>query len=160
MSITVKRRPTALSPTPASLASPRATAPAPVPKSASAVSAPPSSYRQRRGDLIRDLAPIISEIRKAGYHSNAEIAERLNAIGLRAPTGGAFSTETTRRIQKEIKLLGLGNGPRTVSAALEARAAKNRARAAVVFAEIEARRRREHPEWFEGIHDPTSKPAR
>jgi hypothetical protein len=93
------------------------------------------------------LAPVILEIRNAGQHGIDDIAVCLNLKGLVAPNGGAFTYETTRRILRRIKLLGLGDGPRTVSAALLARADKERTRKAMVLAEALARRKREHPEW-------------
>jgi hypothetical protein len=108
------------------------------------LSTSPHPRSRRRDDVIRDLAPIIAEIRKAGHHGNAEIAKRLNEKGLRAPSGGPFSPETTRRIQKEIKRRGLGPGPRTVSAALSARADKDRERRLRKFAEDVAQRTRKN----------------
>jgi len=95
-------------------------------------------------DAAHALAPIIVEIRKAGHHGIAEIAMCLNAKGLVAPSGGPFTYETTRRILKRIKLLGLGDGPRTKSAAMLVRAEKDRERRLREFAEDLARRTRKH----------------
>jgi hypothetical protein len=101
----------------------------------------------RRRRIAEALAASIAEIRNTGSHSNTEIAERLNARGLRAPSGRFFSRETVRRIQMDIKLLGLGDAPRTRSAALRARADRERARKAAQRAALVARRNREHPDW-------------
>jgi hypothetical protein len=144
MSIIIKLRPTALSSmltlgTPTSAMSQSAATPL---ETSLSTSSHPRS--RRRDEIIRDLAPIFAEIRKAGHHGNAEIAKRLNEKGLRAPSGGPFSPETTRRIQMEIKRRGLGEGSRTVSAALSARADKDRERRLRKFAEDVARRTREH----------------
>ncbi len=147
MSIIVKRRPAAISPTPASGTQTTATPISTATSLAASLSTSPHPRSRRRDDVIRDLAPIFAEIRKAGHHGNAEIAKCLNEKGLRAPSGGPFSPETTRRIQKEMKRRDLGPGPRTVSAALSARADKERARKAMVLAEALARRKREHPDW-------------
>jgi hypothetical protein len=110
--------------------------------------------RQRREDTAKELAHVIKEVREAGHHSNAEIAKCLNERGLRAPSGGLFSPETTRRILNDIKRLGLGHGPRTVSQALTDRHRERREREKVeldrVMKEVEelkAQRRREHPDW-------------
>jgi hypothetical protein len=110
---------------------------------------PPRLPNRRRDAAIKALAPDIAEIRQAGHHGNAEIAKSLNERGLRAPSGGRFSTETTGRILQRLKQLGLGGGPQSVSAALKARHAKERARQAKELAEPEARRKREHPDWDE-----------
>src|SRR5690348_17033976 len=109
---------------------------------------PPAPLRHRGSECVaRQLAPIIAEIRDAGYQGIAEIATCLNERGVRAPSGGRFSYETTRRILKEVERLGLGAGPRTASAALSARHEKKRAREAAVVAELQARRERQHPDW-------------
>jgi hypothetical protein len=95
---------------------------------------------RRFDDAVKALAPVIAEIRKAGRHGIAEIATCLNDRGLLAPSGGPFRYETTRRILNRIKLLGVGDGPRTKSAALLVRAEKDRARRKREFAEDVARR--------------------
>lgn len=56
-----------------------------------------TSRRRRSEEAARRLAPVITEIRKAGHHGNAEIAKCLNNQGLLAPSGGPFSRETVRR---------------------------------------------------------------
>jgi hypothetical protein len=147
MAIIVKRRLAALSPTPAS-----GMEISPAASLATSLSTSPHPRSRRRDDVIRDLAPIIAEIRKAGHHGNAEIANHLNEMGLRAPSGGPFSAETTRRIQQEIKRRGLGEGPRTVSAALSARAEKEIARRYAELEKLAARRKREHPDWDRTVH--------
>jgi len=76
-----------------------------------------------------------------------EIAKCLNERGLRASGGEPYSYETTRRRMNDIKRLGLGEGPRTVSEALSARHKKEHARMAAELAEIRERRKREHPDW-------------
>jgi hypothetical protein len=124
MPIIVKRRPRVSSPTP---------------PCATTVSPAPQSRRRRLDDHARDLAPKIAQIRKAGFHSNAEIAERLNDEGLNAPSGGRFARETVRRIQKKIEQLGLGDGSRTRSAALKARHDKKRVRDRIEWAPLHAR---------------------
>lgn len=144
MSIIVKRRPAAIAPTPASGTQTAATPISTATSLATSLSTSPYQRSRRRDDVIRDLAAIFAEIRKAGHHGNAEIAKCLNEKGLRAPSGGPFSPETTRRIQKEIKRRGLGEGPRTVSAALSARAEKDRESRLRKFAEDLARRTRAH----------------
>jgi hypothetical protein len=136
----ILRRPQAPSITPLSN---RAIAATPVP----ARSAPRHTRRQRREDAARTLAPVIAEIRRAGHHGNAEIAKHLNERGLRAPSGGRFSPETTRKIQQDIKKMGLGDGSRTVSEALSARHKRERARMIAKLAEIREMRTREHPDW-------------
>ena len=146
---------TSPSTTPASTAPPSTTRP-----SATTSGLPPKrtkllpTRRQRREDAARALAPIVKEIREAGHHSNAEIAKCLNERGLRAPSGGRFSPETTRRILNDIKRLGLGHGPRTVSQALTDRHCERREREKAELdrvikeaEELKAQRRREHPDW-------------
>jgi hypothetical protein len=113
-----------------------------------AAPSPPGSLRRGRSECVaRQLAPIIAEIRDAGHHGIAEIAKCLNERGVRAPSGGPFAYETTRRILKEVERLGLGAGPRTASAALSARHERKRARQAAVLAQLQARRERQHPNW-------------
>ncbi len=122
--------------------------------------APPAKPRsQRFDDAVRKLAPVIAEIRKAGYHSIWEIAVCLEIKGLHAPSGGCFTYETTRRILRRIKQLGLGDGPRSVSQALAARHRKTRERqdmelerACREVNELKAQQRRENPDW------PTTRP--
>lgn len=101
---------------------------------------------ERREKVATGLAPIIAGIRKAGHHANGEIAKCLNEKGLRAPSGGPFSRETVRRIQRDIKQLGLGESSRTVSAALSARAERKREEQAQALAELVVRRKWKHPE--------------
>jgi len=117
------------------------------PPSRSPPATPAGSRRQRFDDAVRKLAPVIAEIRKGGHTSIADIAVALNLGGLSAPSGGAFTYETTRRILKRIETLGLGPGPRTVSQALMARHDKDRARRARALGELAARRKRQHPDW-------------
>lgn len=107
----------------------------------------PGRQRRRTDDFVREVAPIIAEIRRAGHHNSAEIAKCLNERGFRAPSGGLYSRETTRRIQKDMERLGVGDGPRTRSAALRARHEKEQAREAMKLAELRERRKREHPDW-------------
>ncbi len=106
-----------------------------------------TSRRRRSEETARRLAPVITEIRKAGHHGNAEIAKCLNNQGLLAPSGGPFSRETVRRIQLDMKQYGFGEQPRTRSAALRARHHNWRVLEAKKFAELRERRKREHPEW-------------
>jgi hypothetical protein len=115
--------------------------------------------RQRFDDAVRELAPIIAEIRKAGYQGIGDILVCLEDKGLPAPSGGCFTYETTRRILKRIKKLGLGDGPRSNSEALAARHRKTRAlqdmeleRACREVNELRAQQRRESPDW------PTTRP--
>jgi hypothetical protein len=110
--------------------------------------------RQRREKAARELAHVIKEVREAGHNSNAEIAKCLHEKGFRAPRGGRLSPEATRRILNDIKRLGLGDGPRTVSEALTERHRKTRERQAIELDkalkevnELKAQRRREHPDW-------------
>lgn len=147
MSIIVKRRPAALSPTPAFGTPTSATSLSSATPLETSLSITPHRRHRLRGDIIKDLALVIAEIRIAGLHANDEIAKRLNEMGLRAPSGRPFSRETTRRIQKEIKRRGLGDGPRTVSQAMSARAEKKNVRHYAELAELAARRKREHPDW-------------
>jgi hypothetical protein len=121
---------------------PARVAPPPAPPS------PAASLRRRRSECVaRQLAPIIAEIRDAGHHGIAEIAKCLNERGVRAPSGGLLSYETTRRMLKELESLGLGCGPRTASEALIARHKKKRAREAAELAQLQERRKREHSDW-------------
>ena len=90
-----------------------------------------STRRQRREKTARELVHLIKEAREASHQSNAEIAKCLNEKGFRAPRGGRLSPEATRRILNDIKRLGLGDGPRTVSQALTARHRKTREREAM-----------------------------
>jgi hypothetical protein len=109
--------------------------------------APPPRRHSLDDEVVRELAPIIAEIRKAADHRIWRIAMRLEEFGILGPSGVSFTYETTRRILKRIKSLGLGDGPQTVSAALRARHARERARHAMELAELEARMKREHPDW-------------
>jgi hypothetical protein len=127
MPIVIKRRPKMPPPTPTSTT--------------------PRTRLRRSDKAARALAPIVAEIRKAGHHGVAEIAKCLNERGLRAPSGAPYSYETTRKRLKAIQRLGLGEGPRTASQALSARHDKQRAAEAIKWAEIRARREREHPDW-------------
>src|SRR5690349_13573976 len=106
----------------------------------------PRLRRRRSDEAARALAPVIAEIRKAGHHGVAEIAKCLNERGFRAAGGALYSYETTRRRMNDIKRLGLGEGPRTVSEALSARHEKKRATEAIKWTEIRERREREHPD--------------
>jgi len=119
----------------------------------------PNPQRRRLDDIVKALAPIIVEIRKAGHHGITEIAMCLNDKGLLAPSGGPFTYETTRRILKHIKLLGLGGGPRTKSAAMVARAEQESARRWRKFAEDVARRSASIPNGTRESIDPGSKSA-
>jgi hypothetical protein len=103
--------------------------------------------RRRSDEAARALAPVIAEIQKAGHHGVAEIAKCLNERGLRASSGGPYSYETTRKRLKAIERLGLGEGTRTVSAALSARHDRERTREAAKWAELRERIKREHPDW-------------
>jgi hypothetical protein len=127
MPIVIKRRPKMPPPTPTSTT--------------------PRTRLRRSDEAARALAPVVAEIRKAGYHGVAEIAKCLNERGLRAPSGEPYSYETTRKRLKAIERLGLGEGPRTASQALSARHDKQRAAEAIKWAEIRDRREREHPDW-------------
>ena len=121
--------------------------PSPTLPSPTQTSTTPRPRRRRSDEAARALAPAIAEIRKAGHHGVAEIAKCLNERGLRAPSGAPYSYETTRKRMKAIERLGLGERPRTVSEALSARHDKQRAAEAIKWAEIRARREREHPDW-------------
>ncbi len=110
--------------------------------------------RRRLNGAATDLAPIIAEIKQEGHHSNAEIAKRLNELKLKAPSGGPFTLETTRRLQLRIKALGLGGGPRSVSDALKERHRMRREKENVELErilkevnELKAQQRRENPDW-------------
>ena len=127
MPIVIKRRPKMPPPTPTSTT--------------------PRTRLRRSDEAARALAPVVAEIRKAGYHGVAEIAKCLNERGLRASCGEPYSYETTRKRLKAIERLGLGEGPRTVSEALSARHEKQRATEAIKWTEIRERRKREHPDW-------------
>jgi len=48
--------------------------------------------------LAADLVPIIAELRAAGVVSLQQIAAELNARGIRAARGGAWSREPVRRV--------------------------------------------------------------
>jgi hypothetical protein len=155
------RRPKCASATPPSATPPPATPPSATPPSAiTSTGLTPKrtklrpTRRLRREDAARALAPVIKEIREAGHDSNAEIAKCLNERGLRAPSGGPFSPETTRKIQLDIKRFGLGDGPRSISKALTERHRKRRERQAIELEralkeadELKAQKRREHPDW-------------
>jgi hypothetical protein len=119
------------------------------PRMASPTPTTPRPSRRRSDEAARTLAPVIAEIRKAGHHGVAEIAKCLNERGFRAAGGALYSYETTRRRMNDIKRLGLGEGPRTVSEALSARHKRERTRAIVELAELHERRKREHPDWDE-----------
>jgi hypothetical protein len=121
--------------------------PSSTPRYAVTACAAPRQRRQRSDDIARHLAPKIEEIRKAGFHGNAEIAKCLNEEGLSAPSGRQYARETVRRIQQNIRRLGLGDGPQTRSAALRARHAKERSREYKKLEELLERRKREHPDW-------------
>jgi hypothetical protein len=160
------RSATPASATPASATPPSATPPSatpPLPTTSTGLASKGTrlcpTRRQRREDTTKELAHVIKQAREAGHRSNAEIAKWLNEKGFRAPRGGRFSPEATRRILNDIKRLGLGDGPRTVSQALTDRHRKTRKRLATEFVkalkevnELKAQKRREHPDW------PTTRP--
>lgn len=144
MSIIVKRRPAAFTATPA-FVTPTSVAPlSPANPLGTSLSTTRHSRHRQLDDAANALASIIADIRMGGHHGIAEIAMCLNGKGLIAPSGGPFTYETTRRILKRIKLLGLGDGPRTKSAAMVALAEKDRERRLRKFAEDLARRTRAH----------------
>jgi hypothetical protein len=125
-----------------------------LPSAAPAPTISPPRGRRRNDAHVRAMAPIFAEIRKEGDHSIAGITRRLNERGLRAPSGGPFSRETTRRILKDINRLGLGDGPNTGSQALRERHRRRREKEAAEFEkalkelnELKAQMRLEHPDW-------------
>ncbi len=89
--------------------------------------APPRPRFRRLAEAAKVLAPIIAQVRKAGFHSIEDIGMVLDDMDLRAPSGRHFSYETTRQLLKEIEAQGLGKGPRSRSEALSARHAEKRA---------------------------------
>jgi len=91
---------------------------------------------QHYDEAIRRLAPAFGEARETGRWSVDDIMQYLNEQGVKPPTGKYFSSGTTFRALTRLEELGLGPGPRTVSAA-----ASERHRSRMV------RLRREHPEW-------------
>jgi hypothetical protein len=156
MSIIVKRRPAAFTATPAFVPPTSVALLSPANPLGSSLSTTRHSRHRQLDDAAHALASIIVEIRKAGHEGIAEIAMCLNAKGLVAPSGGPFTYETTRRILKRIKLLGLGDGPQTKSAAMLIRADKDRERRLRKFAEDLARRTREHAKSGQVDHVPES----
>ena len=62
---------------------------------------------------IMKLAPAIARIQAEGVFGVQQIANRLNEVGLIAPTGRPFSLTATNRILKRLAELGLANGPLT-----------------------------------------------
>jgi hypothetical protein len=74
------------------------------------------SNRGRHFDLaVRNLAPIIAELRSAGIRDVRQLAEHLNARGLSAPSGHLFSYGTMHRILVRLEKLRLGDGPQSRS---------------------------------------------
>jgi len=119
----------------------------------------PTPQGRRLDDTVKALAPFITKIRNAGHHGVAEIAMCLNDRGMLAPSGGPFTYETTRRILKRLKLLGLGDGPRTKSAAMVARAERQGEKRLMEFAEDLARRSASITNGTRDSIDPGSEPA-
>lgn len=68
-------------------------------------------------ETVRALASWIALVRNEGNRSVEEIMKALNAHGVPAPNGKAFTYGTTHRVLKRLKELGLGDGPRSVSKA-------------------------------------------
>jgi hypothetical protein len=103
---------------------------------------------RRLAEAARVLAPIIAQIRDAGYERIDDIAMILGDLGLLAPSGMCFTYETTRQLLKEIEAHGLGEGPRSRSEAAAARGkSKSRyGRYVEVLPALQAWRKREHPE--------------
>jgi len=73
---------------------------------------------------VMALAPEINALQSAGICDVRKLAERLNAAGLRAPSGRPFAYSTMRRVLWRKKELQLGEGPRTVSIAASFRAVR------------------------------------
>lgn len=141
MPIVVRRRPMT------------ATTPPTTPLSAPPALPKPATRGSRLSDAVRALAPTIEKLKQEGHYGNAEIAKRLNELGFKAPSGGPFTRETTRRLQRHIKELGLGSGPRSVSLALTSRHVKKREnkmrRLLNEVDQLVAQQKRDNPDWKE-----------
>jgi hypothetical protein len=80
-----------------------------------------SNRSQPFNAAVRRLAAHIAAVREERARSVEEIMTALNARGIPAPNGKAFTYGTTFRVLKRLKKLGLGEGPRSVSQANSAR---------------------------------------
>ena len=78
---------------------------------------PPIRPSRGRGfdAAILKLAPNIAELQSVECPAIHELAERLNELGLNAPSGNPFSYGTMRRVLIRLAQLGLCSGPVTVS---------------------------------------------
>jgi hypothetical protein len=105
---------------------------------------------------VRKLAPLISEIRVEGHVATHEIMNALNDRGVAAAGGGRFTYGTTYRVLVRLEQLGLGPGPRTVSAAVSARPYTPRLGSSRSAARALTQIVRKHPELLVGLHEPGS----
>jgi len=121
----------------------------------------PVPGRPRFNAALKELAPLISQIRAQGHHGISEIADCLNAQGVQTLKGKPFSYTTMQRILHRLKRLGLGDGLRTVSQAASRRPSRPRPSLESrqrEMASVLASMRREHPASKAGLHEPSSKP--
>jgi hypothetical protein len=82
---------------------------------------PPRGRRGQFNAVVRELAPIVVEIRNDGVQDVRGIAKCLNERGIIAPSGRPFAYTSTLRVLKRLEQLRLGPGPRSLSAAATAR---------------------------------------
>jgi hypothetical protein len=62
---------------------------------------------------VAKLAPVFIDLISDERPPIMELADKLNAMGIIAPSGGHFSYETTRRVWKRLARLGFCEGPMT-----------------------------------------------
>lgn len=77
----------------------------------------PARHRNRRSGFnkrVIAVAPHIRDLQSAGFLTIDDIANALNAAGLKAPTGPRWSYGTTRRVMLRAAELELGVVPRTL----------------------------------------------
>jgi len=109
----------------------------------------PHHREEQYNALARELAPAVAQARASGVHRIRDIAQCLNEMGLKAPSGEPFEYSTTRYLLRRLAELRLGDPPRSRSTAASNRLVEPRS----VAKRISRRKRvsrvtdlaREHP---------------
>jgi hypothetical protein len=117
---------------------------------------PKPHHRKEQYDaLARELAPAVAEVRASRVRRIRDIAQSLNEMGLKAPSGEPFEYSTTRFLLRRLAELRIGDPPRSRSTA-----ASNRLLEPGSFPKRQRRTSRgswmtdvtrKHPREFEGL---------
>src|SRR6266849_1963890 len=76
---------------------------------------PVSGRRRKFNASVRELAPVIAQIRSNGVHDVRGIAKCLNDHGVTAPSGRPFAYTSTLRVLRRLEQLHLRLGPSSLA---------------------------------------------